>query len=243
MKGWAVFIIILIFALIGGYIGWAVWSRLRAKRLGLSPPSLLPFARSSGGGSGSNFPAPAPGGVRGWIDSQVRKFKNRNNRYATGAYEEPSESGYAAGGRSRGAGNRFDPDEAWDTRVGSEAYYEEQELGLHAPAAHGSGPYDAGHGYAEPSPGIVAHESTRGRSRTREYDENSLNDGGRGTTNPFGDENASSLRGVSPRPLDHHVQDTSYGGPAAAAKPPGSAQGGPVDISPTERRSMFRENM
>ncbi|ORY10393.1 hypothetical protein BCR34DRAFT_588607 [Clohesyomyces aquaticus] len=230
MKGWAVFIIVLLFALIGGYVGWVVYSRLRAKRLGLEPPSLLPFARS--GGSSSNFPAPAPGGIRGWIDTQVRRFKNRNNRYATGAYEEPSTY---SGGRARGAGHRLDPDEAWDARVGNEAYYEEQELGLHAP--QGSNPY--GGGYAEPSPGIAVHEPERGRSRTREYDEGSLKDG-RSTTNPFGDENAASLRGVSPRPLEH-AQDTSYGG--AAPKRPASAQGGHTGDSPTERRSMFRENM
>ncbi|KAF2473351.1 uncharacterized protein BDR25DRAFT_131265 [Lindgomyces ingoldianus] len=232
MNGWVVFIIILLLALIGGYGGWVVWSRLRAKRLGLSPPSLLPFARSS---PPTNFPAPAPGGIRGWIDTQVRKFKNRNNRYATGAYEEPST--YAGGGRARGAGHRLDPDEAWDARVGNEAYYEEQELGLHAPqGGNGSNTYGGG-GYGAPEPGVVAQEPERGRSRTREYDERTLDDGRSGRENPFGDENAASLRGVSPRPLDQG-QDTSYGG--AQHQQPAQAHAGD---SPTERRSMFRENM
>lgn len=226
MNGGVVFLIVLILLLIGGFGGWVLWSRIKAKRLGLPPPSLNPFARSS---SAPNYPAPAPGGIRGWIDSQVRKFKNRNNRYATGAYEEPSSYG---GGRGRGAGHRLDPDEAWDARVGNEAYYEEQELGLHAPPQGNTA-------YGAPSPAFHP-EPERGRSRTREYDDG-LQVDGRSARDPFGDENAaSSLRGVSPRPLDH-AQDTSYGGAGAQGhKKKGS--GGSGD-SPTERRSMFRENM
>ncbi|KAF2735047.1 hypothetical protein EJ04DRAFT_512044 [Polyplosphaeria fusca] len=229
MNGGVIFLIILIFALVFGYGGWVLWSRIQAKRLGLPPPSLIPF-KSSSSSSSPNYPAPAPGGIKGWIDTQMRKFKNRNNRYAAGAYEEPSGYGEA---RGRGAGHRLDPDEAWDARVGNEAYYEEQELGLHAPnTGYQSTSYGA------PSPGFQAQEPERGRSRTREYDDGSLN------TNPFGDEHAAtSLRGVSPRPLDAHV-DTSYGG--AQAQRPVSAQGQrKEENSPTEstRRSVFRENM
>lgn len=226
MNGGIVFLIILIFLVIGGYGGWVLWSRIQAKRLGLPPPSLIPFKGSS---AAANYPAPAPAGIKGWIDAQVRKFKNRNNRYATGAYEEPSS--YDAGTRGRGAGHRLDPDEAWDARVGNEAYYEEQELGLHPPP-QGSTAY-GNTAYGAPSPGFQPTEPERGRSRTREHDDNSLHADDRSTRNPFGDENqAPSLRGVSPRPLDT-AQDTSYGG-ARGHKKVGSS--GSAD-SPTERRS------
>ncbi|KAF2797414.1 hypothetical protein K505DRAFT_322609 [Melanomma pulvis-pyrius CBS 109.77] len=239
MNGGVIFLIVLLFLLIFGFGGWTLYSRLRAKRLGLPPPSLNPFARSSA--STSNYPAPAPGGIQGFIQTQIRKFKNRNNRSAAGAYEEPS--GYAA--RGRGA-NRLDPDEAWDAHVGNEAYYEEQELGLHAPLQHQhqSTPYGA------PSPGFApAEEPARGRSRTREYeDANTLHGDSRSAReNPFGDENAASLRGVSPRPLDYG-QDTSYGGASAhataAPAPQKPKKTDSAESSPTEsRRSVFRENM
>jgi hypothetical protein len=221
MNGGWVFLIILIIAIVGGYGGWVAWSRIQANRNGLPPPSLNPFNRS---GSSPGYPAPAPGGIKGWFDTQVRRFKNRNNRSAAGAYEEPS--GYGETARGRGAGHRLDPDEAWSSRVGDEAYYEEQELGLHAPNP----------GYGAPSPGFQPTEPERGRSRTREYDDNSLHADDRSGRNPFGDDNAASLRGVSPRPLDGGV-DTSYGGAGGAAgtKKVGSLHDG--DSSPTERRS------
>lgn len=237
MHGGVVFLIVLIFLLIGGYGGWVLWSRLQARKLGLPPPSLNPFDRSSG--SNANYPGPAPTGVQGWIQGQIHKFKNRNNRHAAGAYEEPS--GYSGTRGGRGAGSRLDPDEAWDARVGNEVYYEEQELGLHEPprqgGAHASAnPFDSSP-YGAPSPGYP--EADRGRSRTREYDEERSLDT-RSTQNPFGDDNAASLRGVSPRPLDHGI-DTSYGGASSAGahKKKGSA-----DNSPTEsRRSIFHENV
>jgi hypothetical protein len=238
MNGGIIFLIILIFAIIFGFGGWTLYSRLQAKRLGLPPPPLNPFARST---SAPNYPAPAPGGIQGFFSTQIRKFKNRNNRSAAGAYEEPS-GAYAARGRG---GHRLDPDEAWDSNVGNEAYYEEQELGLHAP--HQPTPYGA------PSPGFApVEDSSRGRSRTREYDEeNSLHVDTR-RSNPFGDENAASLRGVSPRPLDYGVDtsyggtNTAYGGPHAPVVPSGGKhkQTGSGESSPTEsRRSVFRENM
>ncbi|KAF2872067.1 hypothetical protein BDV95DRAFT_571322 [Massariosphaeria phaeospora] len=241
MNGGVVFLIILLLAVFGGYGGWVFYSRFQAKKLGLPPPPLNPFARST---TAPNYPAPASAGIRGWIESQIRRFKNRNNRSATGAYEEPST--YAGAPRGRGAGHRLDPDEAWDARVGNEAYYEEQELGLHAPQNESANPYSNPHtGYGVPEPSFHA-EPERGRSRTREYEEGGLHDG-RGTReNPFGDENAASLRGVSPRPLDYS-QDTSYGG---GAPPPLKTKGlkktnsGSADNSPTEsRKSIFRENM
>lgn len=223
MNGGVIFLIVLIFLVLGGYGGWVIWSRMQANRLGLPPPSLIPFARSSSSSGGANYPAPAAGGIKGFFSTQIHKFKNRNNRYATGAYEgaSPYESG-----RGRGAGHRLDPDEAWDARVGNEAHYEEQELGLHEPQGRNYGDT----GYGAPSPAFGASEPGRGRSRNREY-EDGLHADSASTRNPFGDENAAtSLRGVSPRPLD--VQDTSYGGAQ------GHNKNASVDeTSPTERRS------
>ncbi|KAF1959752.1 hypothetical protein CC80DRAFT_489848 [Byssothecium circinans] len=244
MNGFVIFLIVLIFLVLGGYGGWVIYSRMQANKLGLPPPSLNPFSKSSSVPA-SNFPGPAPVGIKGWIDAQIYKFKNRNNRSATGAYEEPS-GGYNSA-RGRGAGSRLDPDEAWDARVGNEAYYEEQELGLHEPAHGRGGPASANPfestSYRAPSPGYP--EPERGRSRTREYEEGS--DGRSALQNPFGDDNVESLRGVSPRPLDHGV-DTSYGGASSAA---GVGAGAHVQQgrkknggSPTEsRRSLFREDI
>ncbi|KAH7138808.1 hypothetical protein B0J11DRAFT_24851 [Dendryphion nanum] len=242
MNGGVIFLIVLIFLLLGGYGGWVLWSRIQANRLGLPPPSLNPFARGGGGGGGgggSNYPAPAPGGIKGFFDNTIRKFKNRNNRSAAGAYEEPSGYGQT---RGRGAGNRLDPDEAWSARVGDEAYYEEQELGLQGPPGGNTGYSNTP--YGAPSPGFQSHqEPERGRSRNREYDEG-LQVDSRSARDPFSDDHAASLRGVSPRPLDHG-QDTSYGGGASIQGPVVKKvpTGGSDQNSPTERRSMFRENM
>jgi hypothetical protein len=68
-----------------------------------------------------------------------------------------------------------------------------------------------------------------------------------GRKNPFGDEAAvESLRGVSPRPVQQ--QDTEYrGASSAAGKGKGVQQhkkgNESLDDSPTERRSMFTEDV
>ena len=171
------------------------------------------------------------------------KFQSVKNAPSGAGYQQP------LGGRGR---RDLDPDEAWDARVGNEAdaygpggYYEEQELGLR-PGAPGEGSY-AGSGYGGRGtilPDYGAEEMSRGRSRSREgpgyiggdhdgldrrYDEQMRRD------NPFGDEaERSELRGVSPRPMGGEgdgkgdLQKDSLGG---------------QDTSPTERRSMFHENM
>ncbi len=224
-SGWVIAIIVIILLIILAAAGWIVFTRLRARRLGLPTPSLNPFANRS---SWSDYPSPAPGGIVGWVNGKIRSLRNR--RTAGGAYE----------GTSSGAGpaRRFgplDPDEAWDTRVGNEAdaygpsgYYEEQELGVHNPGSY------AGASYGEQSYGLTESGDRRGRSRTRELDERY--DEEMGGRNPFGDNaepSSMSLRGVSPRPID-----SSAGG--------GHQAKGSVDSkgdSPTERKSMFRENM
>ncbi|TLD37551.1 hypothetical protein E2P81_ATG04363 [Venturia nashicola] len=158
----------------------------------------------------------------------------RNKRSQTDAGYEGA--GYAAprGGTGRAAhGGPLDPDEAWDSRVGNESeiygpggYYEETELGLHPQstaytgAAYG-GPAGRlstdGAGFA-PAPGLSAggHDA---RERT------SMGE------NPFGDNaEESSLRSISPRPLEQgqnqHIKKTSSGA-----------------NSPTGRRSLFSEDI
>lgn len=237
MNGGVVFLIILLLLVAGSYFGWYFYARWNANKNGLPPPSMNPIAafKASRGGA-SNYPGPAPGGIKGFFDTQIRKFKNRNNRSAAGAYE--GDYNAAGGAQGRGAGGRLDPDETWSARVGDEAYYEEQELGLHEPP-RGANPY-ASTNYAP--------QEQRGRSRTRDsYDEHL--DGRAPRNDPFGDDHAASLRGVSPRPL-HYGEDTSYHGGATAQMPQipqiktnkkaGSVHS--VEDSPTEsRRSIFRE--
>jgi hypothetical protein len=150
--------------------------------------------------------------------------------------------------RGRGANRGFgplDPDDAWDARVGTEAdaygpggYYEEQELGL----TSGSTAY-AGAGSA-----AAATADERGRAGSREpepyiggskagldrrYDEEM---GKPPSRNPFDDDQAAasniSLRGVSPRPMD-----------TQSLEPKGHKKRDSGGDSPTERRSMFQEQM
>jgi hypothetical protein len=167
-------------------------------------------------------------------------FRNRNVRTAAGAYEGAGPTG---GGTApqRGRGFALDPDEAWDSRVGHEAdgyggYYEEQELGLRPPPG-GSTAYGGAGGAtynmnlaATPGPAPAGFgDDDRGRPRSR-------SPGTRPGRNPFDDDaepSNMSLRGVSPRPIDTAVGQEGKGG----KKDPGSAE------SPSERRSVFRENM
>ncbi|KAI9050669.1 hypothetical protein LZ554_005825 [Drepanopeziza brunnea f. sp. 'monogermtubi'] len=231
----AFFIIVAFFALVGTS-GWIIYTHLRARRLGLPQPTLSsynPF-HSSNGYNSSGSP---PGGVGGWFKDKMRALKNRNNRSAGGAYEEPLSSSVRGRAGNRGFGP-LDPDDAWDARVGTEAdaygpggYYEEQELGRHN---------ERGAGLA-PTPGEL-----RGRSLSREpepyiggtqagldrrYDEEM---GRKPMTNPFDDgaEPANGgLRGVSPRPF----VDTT--------KANGHGRQDSLNDSPTERRSMFKEDV
>ncbi|KAL2355265.1 hypothetical protein BJ546DRAFT_1126988 [Cryomyces antarcticus] len=236
MSGWGVFVIVVVVFLIFAAIGWVIFAHLRARRLGLPPPRLNPF--SSRSGASRNYPSPAFSGPFAWLTSKFRAL--RSGRTAGGGYEE------ATSGRDRRGFGPLDPDEAWDTRVGNEAdvygpggYYEEQELGL-----HGAGPY-GGSGYGGQTPGAAAVEdplAIRGRSRGRELDERYDEEMGRDGhgNNPFEDptDRDASLRGVSPRPID-----TGVGGRVQGHQANRSLGAASQDDSPTERRSMFRENM
>jgi hypothetical protein len=240
-----------IFAIVGilfiAVAAWIIYTHLRARRLGLPQPTLSsynPFSGSERYGAPGPAPGPAPGGIVGWVNDKVRAFKNRNNRSAGGAYEEPLSSNARGRANNRGFGP-LDPDEAWDTRVGTEAdaygpggYYEEQELGLHRPDGLAPTPGMAPPGYGEgargrslsrePEPYIGGSQA----SLDRRYDEEMGKGKAKALANPFDDSaepSNVSLRGVSPRPIDtsntrgHKAQDNPD--------------------SPTERRSMFRENM
>ncbi|KAF5686720.1 3-phytase A [Fusarium circinatum] len=215
-------VIAIIVLLVAGAVGWVIFTQLRARRLGLPPPSLASYLPWHKEDSGYGI-QPAPSGIAGWFHDKIRKFKNRNNRSAAGAYEQ---SGAARGRRGFGP---LDPDEAWDSRVGNEAdqygYYEEDVGGRSRDTGYGGG-YNMN---LAATPGLSGgrgfdEEEDRGRRASRSPAS------GPGGRNPFDDDAGSSLRGVSPRPIDTGV-----------AKP--KNRSGSAESSPTERRSVFRENM
>lgn len=211
---------------------------------------MNPFARRRADQSSSNYrtPAPAPGGVQGWIADKINGL--RNKRTAGGAYESTGYGGAGGSQRDRRGFGALDPDEAWDARVNEEGggYYEEQELGLQDP---GHGPYGGG-GYGEVGVGGIEHGRGRSRSRQRELDQRydeEVHGGGGGSggggqhLNPFGDDQAAaSLRSVSPRP---HVETRPTRGASSHKTQQGSlgTNGSAEDNSPSERRSMFREDV
>ncbi|KAB8338816.1 hypothetical protein FH972_021760 [Carpinus fangiana] len=220
--GWEWFLVALFIIIVLVLVAWFLYSRLRARRLGLAPPSLNPFSDRNRIPS-RNYPA--TGGLVGWAKGKWRGFRS-GRHVATG-------SGYEGSGRrgaQRAQFGALDPDEAWDARVGHEADeygaysgYEEQELGL--ASAHGRG---ESRGYG-PAGGVG--DITRGRSPSRELDERydeAMHGGGGSHANPFGDAaERSDLRGVSPRP---HDEPPAYSGQRS-------------DDGPGERRSAFRENV
>lgn len=218
------------------------YAHYRARKLGLPPPNFNPFAkRRRETNANYRAPTPAPGGVQGWIMDKWNSFSS-SGRTAGGAYESTSYGGARSSlGERRGFGP-LDPDEAWDARVDNETsgYYEEQELGLQDPS---HGPYGGG-GYGDV--GVGGIEEGRGRSRSRQRELDARYDeevhGGAATSNPFGDDaQAASLRSVSPRP------DMPAG--SSAPRPKSHQRGhstlttGSADDSPTERKSMFREDV
>ena len=211
------------------------YPRWRARQQGLPPPSWNPFAKNRDQTS-YRVPAPAPGGIQGWVTDKWNAL--RSGRGGGGAYESTGFGGAGRAGSARRGFGALDPDEAWDARVDHEAggYYEEQELGLQDP----HGPY-GGSGYGEVGVGVGGIEEGRGRSRSRQREldnryEEEVHGGG--ARNPFGDgaeESNMSLRSVSPRP----AVDTTTGKSGHHSL----QAGGSAETSPTERRSMFRENM
>jgi len=220
-------IIIMIPAAVGG---WIIYKRIKAKQAGLDPPPLSsynPFARH-------DRPSriyPASSSPIDWIKSKFHSLKG--SRSSDGAYEPT--------GARRGA----DPDAAWDSRVGAEhdaygEYYEDQELGLRPPG--GRTEYSgAGYDGRQTLPQYGDGAMERGRSISREGDDPAFIGGSQrgleqrfeeemGHEDPFGDEaERSELRGVSPRPPEDRGHLKTVSG------------GSTHNDSPTERRSMFRE--
>jgi len=256
MSGWAIFLIVIFVLIAAAAVGWIFFTQLRARRLGLPAPPLLPFSRSTNSRTNAYAaPSPAPGGVKDWVTSKFNAL--RNTRTAGGAYESTGYGGGSGLRTDRRAFGALDPDEAWDARVGNEAdyggpggYYEEQELGLQDPS---HGPYGGGGYGGPPVPMGAVHvggiEDGRGRSRDRqrvldERYEEEVHGGAAATHNqqdPFADQaerSDMSLRGVSPRPVvDTHATRSSN---HKAQQSLGAAS---TENSPTERRSMFREDV
>ncbi|KAL8707195.1 MAG: hypothetical protein Q9220_007728 [cf. Caloplaca sp. 1 TL-2023] len=238
MSGLAYFLLVLVVLVILLPLAYIFYTRLRAQRAGHQPPPLSafnPFASDRPNQLQNPFSSSSSSssGILSTIKSKLHSVTGTGSAQRSGAYEQPLHSG-----RGRG----LDPDGAWDARVGNEAdaygpggSYEEQELGTMR--SGGGGGYRS-HGTELPDYGD--EEMGRGRSISRDegpgfiggsqggldqrYDEEMRREG-----NPFGDQaERSELRGVSPRP--DGKQKHKHGG---------SIQ----DDSPTERRSMFHENM
>ncbi|KAK4100331.1 hypothetical protein N658DRAFT_497557 [Parathielavia hyrcaniae] len=235
-------VLALVLVLIAAAAGWVIFTRVRASRLGLPPPpwrSYVPFLKSSSPSYGG--PAPAPGGIIGWINDRIRLMRHgRNTRTAAGAYEgaSPYNAGYsgttaAAGGGGNNRGFDHLDDDPWDSRVGGyNPYEEERELGLAPAGGYGGGRQKQagglrpeGEGYQMNLPvGPAEEEEPRGRTRSR-------SPGPSAKSNPFGDNAEPSnidLRGVSPRPME----TASFAGRKA-----GKAE------EDHDRRSIFREEM
>ncbi|KAL2121519.1 hypothetical protein VTJ04DRAFT_5546 [Mycothermus thermophilus] len=229
-------VLAIVLALLVAAAAWIIFTRVRASRLGLPPPSWKSYIPFFGSSSSYSGPRPAPGGLIGWFNDRIRSLRNR--RTAAGAYEGTS---YNAGYSSTRRGFEHLDDDPWDSRVGGyNPYEEERELGLAPPSGHGGpgaggSPYvPQGDGYQmnEPEPAVEnglagGAEPERGRPRSRSP--GPAPPGAR-QGNPFDDAAEPSnigLRGVSPRPITD--QDKSF----AARKARGE----------DDRRSIFREEM
>lgn len=208
-----------------------LYSRLRARRLGLPAPSLFSFGGRGRTTASQRSAATRSGGVFGWVKDKVSGLGGGSGAGYTGTGVRR--------GRGRGGFAAMDPDEAWDSRVGAEADYgynapygEDTELGVTSPSAEPlAGHGERGRGYG-PAGGLADIEPQDGRATSRarvdfedRYEEEMHGGSGAGgvgskgrVADPFGDAEASSLRGVSPRPV-----------------------AGGLEESLTERKSMFRE--
>ncbi|KAL8725242.1 MAG: hypothetical protein Q9166_007481 [cf. Caloplaca sp. 2 TL-2023] len=231
MSGLGYFFLLVLILIPLAFVCYVFYTRIQARRSGRSPPPLssyIPFRNRTR--QSSNYPS-SSGGILSTIRSKFQSLSGSGS-HRPGAYEQPL-------GTRRGRG--LDPDGAWDARVGDEAdaygsggYYEEQELGgLRTGGGYG------GHGTELPDYGDEELGRVRSISRDgpgfiggsqggldQRYDEETKRD------NPFEDQaERSSMRGISPRPA------TATEGHKTQASE--NIQGD----SPTERKSMFHENM
>ncbi|KAI9676658.1 MAG: hypothetical protein M1829_002975 [Trizodia sp. TS-e1964] len=233
-------IIALIVILVGGALcavgGWIAFTQIRARSLGLPPPSLSSYIPFKGGRSSAsrNYPASTSGGIAGWF----RSLTNRRNRTAGGAYEERGRAG-------RGGIGAADPDEAWDARVGHEAdsygpggYYEEQELGLHEPSstAYGGAAARASAGatasYLHEPSSHADSDPPRGRSQSRD------------PPNPFiGGEEMQPGQGAKLNPFDDGAERSNMPLRDLSPRPLGAEAGHRPSSIDSERRSIFHEEV
>ncbi|KAI4112603.1 MAG: hypothetical protein LQ345_006275 [Seirophora villosa] len=229
MSGLGYFFLFLIILIPLAAAAYIFYARIQAQRAGRPPPSFSSFIPFRNRNRGSQSHSSSSGGIVGAVRSKFQSVTGSGSQ-RSGAYERPLGSR-----RNRG----LDPDGAWDARVGDEAdvygsggYYEEQELGLRS----------GGHGTE--LPGYGDEEMGRGRSISRDGPPGQAFIGGdqRGLDrryeevthgeNPFGDHaERSQLKGSSARPTGREKGQQQQGS--------GSLEGD----SPTERRSMFHENM
>ena len=220
ISGLGAFFIIVAIVVVFGGLGWIVYTHLRARRLGLPQPTLSSYNPFK---SNDAYGRPR-GGPLGFLTSKFNALTKRNKRSAGGAYEASSGG---AGNAARGR-HTLDPDEAWDARVGNEAdLYGETEL------RGGPTSYDVERGRSRSrEPGAYIGGSQAGLDRR--YDEEMGRGAAQQAKNPFADENeAASMRGVSPRPIDTSLVNAGVGLQKGKGK----------DDSPSERRSLFRENV
>lgn len=152
----ALVILILLFIPVLAFGIYVLYTRYRAKRANLPPPPIPflgqrsnPFSdrNATGGGGGNGGATRGAIGIFNTIRSKIPFLNKSNRRTGAGAYEQAL---------APSAGRRgLDPDEAWDTRVGTEAdgygqggggYYEEQELGGIRPALNHSTYSGGGYG-------------------------------------------------------------------------------------------------
>ncbi|KAL8955848.1 MAG: hypothetical protein Q9193_006443 [Seirophora villosa] len=228
MSGLGYFFLFLIILIPLAAAAYIFYARIQAQRAGRPPPSFSSFIPFRNRNRGSQDYS-SSGGILGAVRSKIQSLTGSGSQ-RSGAYEQPLGSR-----RNRG----LDPDGAWDARVGDEAdaygsggYYEEQELGLRS----------GGHGTE--LPGYGDEEMGRGRSISRDGppgqafiggDQKGLDRRYEEVThgeNPFGDHaERSQLKGSSARPTGREKGQQQHG------------SGGLEGDSPTERRSMFHENM
>jgi hypothetical protein len=191
-----------------GLSGWAIFLIIIVVFGALSAVAFVLFRRSRRTRGTSSFGGASGSGpldlAKGWFERATYKMRNPRARSTSAGFEGIS-AGRAADAAARTNRSALDPDEAWDSRVGNEAeyggYYEETEL--------------------------QSHHLDDGRYEQLQHGTEYQGPGGRGrmpAENPFSDEHvATSLRSVSPRPVEDGEQHTGQ-------------------HSPT-RRSLFKEQV
>jgi hypothetical protein len=161
-----------------GISGWAIFLIIAGVIIALIlVGSFLVQMRNS-----REFGTPGPiDTAKSWLRKATYKIRNPRARSTSAGFE-----GISAGPRSATRNrNVLDPDEAWDSRVGTEyqGYVDETELQSHGLR---DGRYEE---FSAPGDGAEGkHPASRGRMPAE---------------NPFSDDAAASLRSVSPRP---HVE-------------------------------------